>query len=164
MNDLFFKIPVKSSIDLTEIILSGAWKQYYNFLVKEVSPEVIDSDDFLRDLRAKHPFRAAVTKMVPYTVYDWHIDDIRKVSINMLWDGGNYVTVFSFGNDLVKTIVPAIYEPKCYYFFNTQVSHMVMNFDKPRYMFTLEFAPDFIAQDLMEYLNDPETKRSFSCY
>lgn len=161
MNEMFFRI-TESSIDLDSVIKEGSWSEYYNFLVKEVPTQVIDSDDFLRNLRAVHPFRAAVTKMVPFSIYDWHTDDVRKVSINMLWRSGGYVTAFSAGDGLVKTLLPFEYEPRAYYFFNTQVRHMVMNFDEPRYMFTVEFAPDFTAADLLEYLNDPETKRSLS--
>lgn len=158
---MFFQIPVVPNLRLGPVISAGGWVEYFNFQVVRVPNEVLRSDAFLMDLMGRHPFRAAVTRMDPYTVYDWHIDDVRKVSINMLWEAGEYVTAFSLGGDMVKKIMPVTYQAHRFYFFDTQLPHMVMNFSKPRYMFTVEFAPDFTANDLMEYLNDPATKRSF---
>lgn len=159
---MFFKIDVIPKIDLSGVIRTAKWQDYFNFKVVEVPRSVIASDAFLERLYRVHPFRAGVTRMEPYTVYDWHVDDVRKVSINMLWEAGEYVTAFSLGGDMVKKIMPVTYQLHRYYFFDTQLPHMVMNFDKPRYMFTVEFAPDFTANDLLEYLNDPATKRSLS--
>ena len=34
------------------------------------------------------------------------------------------------------------YKPNTFYAFNTQILHCVYNFDKPRYLFTCEFAQD----------------------
>ena len=74
----------------------------------------------------------------------------------MLIDSGFCITLYTtFSQDLVRPIVAAQYNPKEYHFFNTQVPHAVFNFDKPRYLFTLEFVKDkneFGHKDLIEIL------------
>jgi hypothetical protein len=34
------------------------------------------------------------------------------------------------------------YQPDTYYVFNTQVNHMVLNFERPRLLLTIEFGED----------------------
>ena len=40
------------------------------------------------------------------------------------------------------------YQANTYYVFNTQVSHMVLNFDNPRMLLTIEFVED---KDMLSY-------------
>jgi hypothetical protein len=61
----------------------------------------------------------------------------------MLIDGGASHCIFT--NEqyaVVNNIQELKYEPKTYYALNVQNYHSVINFEKPRYMFSLEFDED----------------------
>lgn len=163
MNDMFFSLNVKSAIleEIAEVIKNEEdWKPYFNFKAKQVPNEVVQKDPFLRDLFEREQFVAGVTMMHPMSVYDWHTDERRGVSINMLVDSGFCMTLYTtYTQDLVRPIVAVQYKPEEYHFFNTQIPHSVLNFDKPRYLFTLEFLKDkteFSHKDLLKVLSDME--------
>jgi hypothetical protein len=46
------------------------------------------------------------------------------------------------------------YEPDSYYIFNTQVPHMVLNIEQPRYLFSLEFLEEDRGLTFDELLAD----------
>ena len=138
-------LPIKTKSFIAEEMLEiakqdGGWFPYYNFRAKPIPHEVIVKDRFLQWLSARYEFIAGVIKMEPYEQYDWHIDTRRGVSINMLLEHDDSAVLFS--DDpfmLVKKIYPYKYEPDTYYLFNTQVAHCVINYSKPRYLFSIEF-------------------------
>ena len=114
------------------------YQAYYNFSAAEVPKEMLLEDAFLSTLQGK--WRAGVLRMEPNTCYNWHTDTDRKYSINMLlnYDGVSHC-VFG-GNDAVQfPIVELEYKPDTYYLLDTAQPHMVLNIDKPRYMFSVEF-------------------------
>jgi hypothetical protein len=163
MTAMFVPLGVKSSIieEITEIIKSEEdWQPYFNFMAKQVPDEVMLKDPFLRDLYEKEKFVAGITKMNPMTVYDWHTDERRGVTINMLVDSGFSLTLFTTpSQDLVRHFAVAEYKPQEYHFFNTQIPHAVFNFDRHRYLFTIEFLKDkteFTAKDLIKTLEGLE--------
>lgn len=163
MNEIFFPLNVTTAIrdEIVEIIKNKEdWQPYYNFMAKQIPDEVVQKDPFLRDLYAIEPFVAGITMMNPMTVYDWHVDERRGVSVNMLIDSGFSLTLYTtYENNLVRPIRVAEYVPNQYHLFNTQMPHAVFNFDKPRYLFTLEFQKDkteFGARDLLLVLSKLE--------
>lgn len=157
MNDLFFPLNATTEIKdkILEIVHNGEeWQPYYNFQVKEIPVEVIAEDSFLRDLYSIEPFDAGVTMMHPMSVYDWHVDEKRGVSINMLMESGFSLTMYTtLDTNLVRPIQVVEYKPDHYHFFNTQMPHAVFNFDKPRYLFTLDFYKDKTELDYKDLLN-----------
>lgn len=142
----FFEIKAKSKIfnDLVSIKDNNdPFVDYFNFEVKFVSPDVTNKDPFLRALNKSHRFNAAILRINQNSIYNWHIDDNRGVSVNMLIDGGASHCIFT--NEeyaVVNNIQELKYEPKTYYALNVQNYHSVINFEKPRYMFSLEFNED----------------------
>ena len=142
----FFEIKSKSKIlnDLVSIKDNNdPFVDYFNFEVKFVSPDVTNKDPFLRALNKSHRFNAAILRINQNSIYNWHIDDNRGVSVNMLIDGGASHCIFT--NEeyaVVNNIQELKYEPKTYYALNVQNYHSVINFEKPRYMFSLEFNED----------------------
>ena len=74
-------------------------------------------------------------------MYDWHIDDNRGVSINLLLthDNVSHTMFTDEPYELVKRVAVVKYAPLTYYAFNSQCPHMVVNVDKPRYVMSLEF-------------------------
>jgi hypothetical protein len=163
MTAMFVPLGVKSSIieEIAEVIKNEEdWQPYYNFMVKQVPDEVIQKDPFLRDLYAIEPFIAGVTMMKPMTVYDWHTDERRGATLNMLVHSGFSLTMFTTPDQAtVRHFAVAEYKPQEYHFFNTQKPHTVFNFDQPRYLFTIEFLKDkteFPAEDLLNVLEGLE--------
>ena len=93
--------------------------------------------------------RAAVLMSEPYQNYEWHTDQYRGTCINMLLSY-DHVSHCLFGIKKNETNVyfhELKYEPSTFYIFNNQFPHSVINFEKPRYLFSLEFAAT--ADDLL---------------
>jgi len=144
MNTAFMPVPVRASIskDLyAHATNSRSWEQYYNFMAVPVPREILRLDSFLVGLAGKRTFHAGVLRMEPNTCYNWHIDTDRKVGLNMmLSDDGNSRCLFLDGEPgVVFNTRELKYGPDTYYAFNTQVPHMVLNTEKPRYLFSVEF-------------------------
>lgn len=139
-----FKQAPQSTItkELLEIACDDSpWVPYYKFMVKPVSPDLLNQDPFLAWLGTKHAFIGGVIKMEPYTQYDWHVDTRRGVGINMLLTArDSSLCMFTERpSDLVKNIYPLHYQEHRYYLFNTQQPHCVVNRKDTRYLFSIEF-------------------------
>lgn len=144
---MFKQVNIKSNIadDLMDAALScNNWTKYYSFSAMEVPEELIDSDEFLSELRTIRNFRGGILRMEPNTCYNWHVDTDRRVAINMLLcDDGNSKCVFApNGFEIVNPIVELKYKPSTYFAFDTKSYHTVLNFSEPRYLFGLEFIGD----------------------
>jgi hypothetical protein len=116
------------------------WVKYFNFDAIPLPYAMLMQDPTLAALSTKREFRAGVLRLPPYTAYNWHVDDERRASINMLLRSGRSHCLFAdepFG--LNMRVQELDYAQDTYYVFNTQVPHMVLNLEAPRYMFTLEF-------------------------
>jgi len=120
---------------------SHSWGQYYNFMAVPVPREILRLDSFMVGLAKKRTFHAGVLKMEPNTCYNWHTDTDRKTGLNMLLsDDGNSRCVFLAGEPGVVFKTQELkYKPDTYYVFNTQIPHAVLNTEKPRYLFSVEF-------------------------
>lgn len=144
--DSCFKVIAESPIrNLMKIFAMGAdredWSPYYSFNALPIDSHFIDLDPTLKELRKKREFRAGVIQVPANAAYMWHVDTDRNASINMLIeDDGQSKCVFAPGElGIVTPIVELKYEPDMLYAFNTKVLHTVLNFSKPRYMFSVEF-------------------------
>ena len=142
----YFQTPNKSIIakELLEYALCATnWQDYYNFKAIQVHPDILLKDPFLINLYRLHPFVAGIVKLNPNVCYDWHIDTRRGVGINMLLNfEGTSHCLFAKGEGAQFGFEELVYAPNRYFLFNTQISHTVINFAEPRYLFTLEFAED----------------------
>jgi hypothetical protein len=107
--------------------------------------EWILQEPLLKSINEKFKIsRGAIIRMEPHHCYQWHIDDDRGVSINLLLTPEVKSFVY-FGNKVSYDqyeYVELVYEPRKFYAFNNQIQHTIFNFDKPRYLFTLEFEKD----------------------
>ena len=135
----------KALVDSTE----DDWVEHYSFKALPLDVEsLIKEDPLLSWLNAIHPFSAGILSMDPWSYYDWHTDERRGVSINMMLGHGgpgHYHSIFSPGREgpsLTGKFVELRYQPQSYYLFNNQVSHSVYNFDRKRFVFSTEFEED----------------------
>lgn len=147
MTESFFKaLPQKSSIfaELYYAVINAQptdWVPYYNFHAMPVSDEIVLRDPVLSQLRKKRDFIAGVVALPPDTCYSWHVDTDRSAAINMLlYDNGCSRCLFAPQEfDVVTPFVELRYAPATYYAFNTKALHTVLNFNEPRFLFSLEF-------------------------
>ena len=145
----FYEVPFKSELDAGLSILSlevDGWEDYYNFEAMRLPTELVtDNCKFLDRLNKAHPFHCGILKMKPNTFYDWHVDTNRGVSINMQLGFPEAYCMFQDGdrmNDMVGRFTTLKYAINTYFVFNNQIPHTVYNFDRIRYLFSLEFEED----------------------
>ena len=158
----YYKIPSRSVItkELLEFAATAQnWQDYYNFKAVQVPVEMLSKDLFLVDLFRKHPFVAGIVQLSPYVCYDWHTDSRRGVGVNMLLTPEiKSHCLFTSTEGAQFPFEELVYEPDTYYLFNTQIRHTVINFDKSRYLFTLEFQADkdqLSFESLLEQIKNP---------
>jgi hypothetical protein len=117
---------------------------YFGFALAEIPIEIILSDPLLNDINQKYKIDSgAILRLDPFRCYQWHVDDIRGVSINMLLTP-NSKSMVLFGEISKESedqldIIEFKYSPLTLYWFNTQKIHTVINFEEPRYLFSIEF-------------------------
>jgi hypothetical protein len=164
--DCFYEAPNKSLIYKQIIDIASnnePWGLYYNFLTKVVGQEIIEQDKFLKDLHMAHNFTALVFKIMPHSVYNWHVDTKRLCSLNMLLNTEDIShCLFSNAyNSITFDVLELKYKPETYYAFNTKEPHSVINLDKPRYVFSLEFNDSsFTYKDLVSYIKNDLLNKS----
>lgn len=148
-NSPFYEIPYTSTMadDLYMTAYNAKeWSDYYNFKAVRLDLDYLfERDPFFNALYQNHKFVPGLIRMDPHTYYNWHKDTNRGVSINMLlnYDGNSYC-MFSKEktNAMSGAFAPLHYMPNTYYLFNNQIAHTIYNFDRPRFLFSLEFAED----------------------
>ena len=119
---------------------------YYGFSVCQLPLEVILQEPILQDINHSHKIKnGGIIKLQPNRCYKWHQDAVRGVCINMLLEHQDSFVLF--GNSVSDSedqfdIARLDYNIGELYLFNNQCMHTVINFNEPRYMFTLEFEED----------------------
>jgi hypothetical protein len=155
----FHEIKQKSIIReavIREAMRSDAeWVKYFNFDATRIHNDVLALDPLIADIGSRHPLMGGVVMLPPNTFYNWHTDTRRGVSLNMVLnpqDGLSHCVFTPDKDVVVGEFVELQYKPDTYYVFNTQVDHMVLNFDKPRLLLTIEFGEgkdEFSYDDLL---------------
>ena len=145
----FYEIKTKSVIRdavIQEATRNDAkWVKYFNFDATQIPNHILALDPVLADIGSRHPLIGGVVMLPPNTFYNWHKDTRRGVSINMVLNPQDGVSHCVFTDDkdvVVGEFTELQYKSDTYYVFNTQVNHMVLNFDKPRLLLTIEFGED----------------------
>lgn len=125
-----------------KIIENEVWYPYIGWDVNLVPIEIVLQEPILARIHQQFTInRAAVLKSDPYQNYEWHTDDYRGTCINMLLSHDHVShCLFGVSKNLNNIYFHELkYEPQTFYIFNNQFPHSVINFDKPRYLFSLEF-------------------------
>ena len=125
------------------------WEPYYDFSIFKISNKLIDQEPILKKINEKYKIKLIlVVKLEPYETYVWHTDSTRGASINMILSPHENKSYCLFGVPIKNStkrmdFYELKYNPKTFYLFNTQVPHTVINFDKIRYIFSLEFVTEY---------------------
>mgnify|MGYP002654565146 CR=1 FL=1 len=142
----YFKVPITSHL-AAEVLAyaqnTNDWASYFNFSAIQLPHEVMRKDPFLHWLNTKYAMVVGVIRLEPNVCYDWHIDTNRGVGVNMLLTPEvRSNCLFAKGEGVQFGFEELVYEPNTFYLFNTQVKHMVLNYERPRYLLTVEFELD----------------------
>ena len=133
------------------------WEKHFGFDAIELSPVWIESEPALFQVNAVQPIkRLGLLRVMPFSFYDWHVDQHRLCCINMLVNTNHHShTLFAEQlDDHNKDVCELRYVPCTYYLFNNQVTHAVYNADGPRYMFSLYFEEETDYAQVKENLKD----------
>lgn len=157
MDNFYYELPTKSIIatELMDVVNNGGgWVPHKSFLAKQVDHRTALKDPLFQKLAEKFQFVVSILRMEPWTTYNWHIDDERTCGINMLLTDGPSHCLFNLRTDQgssVSQVAELNYEPDTYYLFNTNMFHMVINLDKPRYLMSVQFCDHTNYQELLSF-------------
>lgn len=119
---------------------------YYGFNALRFPLEILLQEPLLKNIHEKFPIQTGgYVKLDPNRCFRWHTDIKRKVAINMLLNSEIHShTLFGqlLDNDELHyqyETVELKYEENTLYSFNTAIEHTVVNFEKTRWLFTVEF-------------------------
>ena len=119
-----------------------------NLLGADQLPVPVDlmlQEPLLEKINRKFPiYKTTIIQTAPYHSYEWHVDRIRGVSINLLIST-NIQSYCIFGTPITDSsfyLTELKYLENTFYLFNTQQLHQVLNFSKTRFLFTIEFVQD----------------------
>ena len=155
-NDYFTAITVKSDKLFDYLFFlpkdNIPWIEHFGFDAFYLDPLWIQQDKALSIVNDLYPIKQiGLLKVDPNSVYDWHRDSYRLSSLNMLisYDHISHClfgehrsieeSIKPDGEAFMIDIVELKYKPATFYIFNTQKYHCVINFEQPRYMFSLYF-------------------------
>lgn len=144
-DDCFKRLNAKSIFigkNFTRLLADAEWVCNYgfnNFLIPE---SLWKLEPILKKIDYQFPIECCVVLHIPpNTMYNWHNDIERGLSINMkLCNNTTSHTLFGVSVDSYSDeIIELKYEEDYFYLFNTQNKHCVINFEKDRYMFSVIF-------------------------
>ena len=159
-HELFYKGFKDKSIIISEKwkdFIDDEWTGYYGFEAISIPTVIWRQEKLLRRMHRVFPFKNVGLIRLPINYnYNWHKDINRGCGINMLLEHGTSYTLFEANEALSNKsnnknynfdefgtkFIELNYQPNTFYVFNTQKLHCVFNFEKPRYLFTCEFAQD----------------------
>ena len=144
MEQFFYELPVTSAIADTALAFGKSnevWHLYYNFAAAQLPVEILIKEPLFMWLAHNNfNFHVGILKLPPNTCYNWHSDTDRQVGINMLLEDNGSKCLFAENTEGVSfSITELAYKPKKYFVFNTRQQHTVLNFDKTRYLLSVEF-------------------------
>lgn len=161
-NNYFRPIRGRSSIadHLLEWAQSKApvWQQHNSFDLARPPISLIKQDPLVSQLLTGFNADPAVIRMEPQRFYRPHRDQRRTVAVNLLLTPGNSLSFWL--DDPLDTcpdqshITRLDYAPHCYYLYNTEITHAVINLDQPRLLLSMGFYSPVTWQILSDYLSD----------
>tara|TARA_R100000278_G_scaffold114728_1_gene93327 strand:+ start:257 stop:766 length:510 start_codon:yes stop_codon:yes gene_type:complete len=140
----FHKIDT-DDLNLDNVSIDSIDRNFYGFFVKRLNIDsLLEHNKFLKWLYNLYPFDPGILRLRSNKHHKWHVDyqDHRGVTINALVSDSPSFTLFSpniFEEGDLADIIKLEYELNKMYLFNPQMPHTVINFEKPREIFSLYF-------------------------
>tara|TARA_R110002074_G_scaffold128862_1_gene269556 strand:+ start:91 stop:648 length:558 start_codon:yes stop_codon:yes gene_type:complete len=139
--------------------INDKWESYFGFEGMSIPSIIWKQEVLLREIDKVFPFKHVGLIRLPANYnYNWHKDINRGCGINMLLEHDESYTLFDLFESKRQTnpsnnehhnfdqfgveFIELKYKINKFYAFNTQQMHCVLNFNKPRYLFTVEFKQD----------------------
>jgi hypothetical protein len=116
-----------------------------DFKVLKVKNDHVLKESILKKIHEQFEISfAGIFILEKNTGCEFHIDEPRKAAINMLLSSGISHSIFKkenkeSDNTYQYEFEELIFEEKSFYLYNVSTEHCVINFDKPRYMFSIKF-------------------------
>jgi len=115
-----------------------------DFRSVRINKDIFLKDSVLKKINDKFDIQLASILILEKNIgINFHVDSFRKVTINMLLSSGISHSVFKerekLDNPYQFKLQELIFEEKFFYLYNVSEEHCVLNFDKPRFMFSLKF-------------------------
>lgn len=147
MNHLYKEFLQTSTIiseSLDYFLKLPTWQHHYGFDLVVVDKQIWSCELVLNIIDQQFGIsHCSILKIDANTNYNWHTDTTRGLSINMLLRDNHSHCLFSSDTDEYNdSFVELKYKPNKFYLFNTQRRHSVINFNFPRYMFSVELSKD----------------------
>jgi len=129
-------------INMERINDRSQWFEYLGFDVQLINQDAIKKIDIIKQVdKITSIDRIVLLSMPEHTTYNWHVDDHRKATINLLIN--NHKESFClFGESIDESKHSTIkleYKKDTFYLFNTKKDHMVVNFGERRYILSMQF-------------------------
>lgn len=129
------------------------WMPHFGFLALRLSRSLISNEPALQTVNQITPIaQLGILQMPDHWVYHWHRDHQRQACINLLINDNHHSHTL-FGERVSSTSMHCLelcYKPSHFYLFNNQVPHTVINLDRNRYLFSLEFAGNHSYSELRD--------------
>lgn len=136
------------------------WIEHNSFLAKQIPEHIYLQEPLLKYLASKHSLLVGILMMKPLHVYNWHTDGNRRCGINLLLSDSPSYCLFTNQPAISSPVLELAYKPQTYYAFNTDIQHMVVNLNQPRYLMSVEIdggdnsiSYDELLKELEEYAN-----------
>jgi len=119
-------------------------KNRADFKVIKVNKETFLQEPILKKLNDHFEISFAAIFVLEKNIgCNFHVDEPRNVAINMLLSSGLSHSIFKKKKELDNSyqyeFEELIFEEKVFYLYNVSEEHCVLNFDKPRFMFSIKF-------------------------
>jgi hypothetical protein len=138
--------------------LTNEWVLFHGIQTTHLSNDVINYDPFLFNIDSVYKIQKMHIGIFDSNhMYKMHKDSDRILAINMLLtEHNNSHCLFGGSDSFDKTpkteIVELKYKVDTFYIFNTQVPHSIINFDKPRYLLTIQMIDGITYEQVRDYV------------
>lgn len=124
-----------------KLIRLNNWYDSVGFSVIRIDKRIWLKEPVLEKINNQFTIEnCGILRIDSFINYNWHTDFTRGLTVNMLLKQVPGYSLFGFDKDQFNTRFHELkYELKKFYLFNTQHIHSVVNFDEPRYVFSVKF-------------------------
>lgn len=132
------------------------WKHILNMKLLPIPVSMVEKEDKLLKIVKKYnaEVRIAIYDTEPNTAFHWHTDKSRYASLNILIDGWDSKCLFSDNEykGMRSNLVELHYEKNRVYLLNVTKEHCVLNFNNPRFMFSIGIPMPATFDEVKEFI------------